>query len=308
MIEYTYPHHIQKGIFKMSIPTSITDTYTLSNGVKIPAVGYGTWQTPNDVTAMHVKSALELGYRHIDTAWGYDNESGVGDGIRASGVRREDIFLTTKHWVTFRGYQNTINAVEDSLKRLGLDYIDLYLVHWPCVEASRSDWQEINADTWRGFERMYKDGKLRAIGVSNYEKKHLEALEKTAEVMPMVNQLEFHPGFLQLDNVRYNQEKGILVEAWSPLGSGAVLRDETLTRLAAKYGKSVAQLCIRFALEYDVLPLPKSTNAERIAQNADVFDFEISAEDKGVIEAMPLLGYSGFVPEEAPADRLAGLC
>lgn len=292
----------------MSIPTSITDTYTLSNGVKIPAVGYGTWQTPNDVTAMHVKSALELGYRHIDTAWGYDNESGVGDGIRASGVRREDIFLTTKHWVTFRGYQNTINAVEDSLKRLGLDYIDLYLVHWPCVEASRSDWQEINADTWRGFERMYKDGKLRAIGVSNYEKKHLEALEKTAEVMPMVNQLEFHPGFLQLDNVRYNQEKGILVEAWSPLGSGAVLRDETLTRLAAKYGKSVAQLCIRFALEYDVLPLPKSTNAERIAQNADVFDFEISAEDKGVIEAMPLLGYSGFVPEEAPADRLAGLC
>lgn len=292
----------------MSIPTSITDTYTLSNGVKIPAVGYGTWQTPNDVTAMHVKTALDIGYRHIDTAWGYDNESGVGEGIRASGVRREDIFLTTKHWVTFRGYQNTINAVEDSLKRLGLDYIDLYLVHWPCVEASRSDWQEINADTWRGFERMYKDGKLRAIGVSNYEKKHLEALEKTAEVMPMVNQLEFHPGFLQLDNVRYNQEKGILVEAWSPLGSGAVLRDETLTRLAAKYGKSVAQLCIRFALEYDVLPLPKSTNAERIAQNADVFDFEISAEDKCVIEAMPLLGYSGFVPEEAPADRLAGLC
>ncbi len=292
----------------MSIPTSITDTYTLSNGVKIPAVGYGTWQTPNDVTAMHVKTALDIGYRHIDTAWGYDNESGVGEGIRASGVRREDIFLTTKHWVTFRGYQNTINAVEDSLKCLGLDYIDLYLVHWPCVEASRSDWQEINADTWRGFERMYKDGKLRAIGVSNYEKKHLEALEKTAEVMPMVNQLEFHPGFLQLDNVRYNQEKGILVEAWSPLGSGAVLRDETLTRLAAKYGRSVAQLCIRFALEYDVLPLPKSTNAERIAQNADVFDFEISAEDKCVIEAMPLLGYSGFVPEEAPADRLAGLC
>lgn len=292
----------------MSIPTSITDTYTLSNGVKIPAVGYGTWQTPNDVTAMHVKTALDIGYRHIDTAWGYDNESGVGEGIRASGVRREDIFLTTKHWVTFRGYQNTINAVEDSLKRLGLDYIDLYLVHWPCVEASRSDWQEINADTWRGFERMYKDGKLRAIGVSNYEKKHLEALEKTAEVMPMVNQLEFHPGFLQLDNVRYNREKGILVEAWSPLGSGAVLRDETLTRLAAKYGKSVAQLCIRFALEYDVLPLPKSTNAERIAQNADVFDFEISAEDKCVIEAMPLLGYSGFVPEKAPADRLAGLC
>lgn len=290
------------------IPTHLTDTYTLKNGVKIPAIGYGTWQTPNDVTAAHVKTALDLGYRHIDTAWGYDNESGVGDGVRASGVKREDIFITTKHWVTFRGYQNTINAVEESLKRLGTDYIDLYLVHWPCVAASRSDWREINADTWRGFEKMYKDGKLRAIGVSNYEQQHIDALAEHAEIMPMVNQLEFHPGFMQLDNVRYNQSKGILVEAWSPLGSGAVLHDEKLAEIAAKYNKSVAQLCIRFALEYGVLPLPKSTNAERIAQNADVFDFEISAEDKATIEAMPILGYSNFVPEEAPADRLAGLC
>lgn len=290
------------------IPSSLTDTYTLRNGVKIPAIGYGTWQTPNDVTAAHVKTAIDLGYRHIDTAWGYDNESGVGEGVRASGVKRENLFITTKHWVTFRGYQNTINAVEESLKRLGTDYIDLYLVHWPCVEASRPDWQEVNADTWRGFEKMYKDGKLRAIGVSNYEQKHIDALEKYAEIMPMVNQLEFHPGFMQLDNVRYNQSKGILVEAWSPLGSGAVLGDEALAKIAAKYNKSVAQLCIRFALEYGVLPLPKSTNAERIAQNADVFDFEISAEDKATIEAMPVLGYSRFIPEEAPADRLAGLC
>ena len=206
------------------LPTSLTDCYTLANGVKIPAIGYGTWQTPNDVTAACVKMALDLGYRHVDTAWGYDNEVGVGDGIRASGVKREDIFVTTKHWVIFRGYQKTIEAVDDSLKRLGLDYIDLYLVHWPCVELSNPQWQEINAETWRGFEAMYKAGKLRAIGVSNYEEKQIEALAKTAEVMPMVNQLEFHPGYMQLDNIRYNQSKGILVEAWSPLGSGAVLK------------------------------------------------------------------------------------
>lgn len=290
------------------LPTSLTDTYTLSNGVKIPAIGYGTWQTPNDVTAECVKNALAAGYRHVDTAWGYDNEIGVGDGVRASGVKREDIFITSKHWVTFRGYQKTIDAVEDSLKRLGMDYIDLYLVHWPCVELSNPAWEEINADTWRGFEKMYKDGKLRSIGVSNYEQKHIEALAKNAEVMPMVNQLEFHPGYLQFDNVRYNQSKGILVEAWSPLGSGAVLKDETLAGIAAKYNKSVAQLCIRFALENGVLPLPKSMNPERTAQNAEVFDFELSAEDKAAIEAMPQLGYSGFTPEEAPADKLAGLC
>ena len=290
------------------LPTSLTDCYTLANGVKIPAIGYGTWQTPNDVTAACVKMALDLGYRHVDTAWGYDNEVGVGDGIRASGVKREDIFVTTKHWVIFRGYQKTIEVVDDSLKRLGLDYIDLYLVHWPCVELSNPQWQEINAETWRGFEAMYKAGKLRAIGVSNYEEKQIEALAKTAEVMPMVNQLEFHPGYMQLDNIRYNQSKGILVEAWSPLGSGAVLKDETLAKIAAKYNKSVAQLCIRLSLDYGILPLPKSTNPDRTAQNADVFDFTISAEDRAVIESMPQLGYSGFTPEEAPADKLAGLC
>jgi len=290
------------------IPSSFHDTYTLSNGVKIPVIGYGTWQTPNDVTAEYVKAAIELGYRHIDTAWGYENEVGVGDGVRASGVKREDIFITTKHWVTFRGYQNTINAIEDSLRLLGMDYIDLYLVHWPCVQLGNPAWEEINADTWRGFEKMYKDGKLRAIGVSNYEKKHIESLAKTAEIMPMVNQLEFHPGYLQMDNVRYNQSQGILVEAWSPLGSGAVLKDETLAKIAAKYNKSTAQICVRYALENGVLPLPKSTNPQRIALNAEVFDFELSAEDKAVIEAMPLLGFSTYSPEDAPADKLAGLC
>lgn len=293
---------------KYSVPSGLTDTYTLQNGVKIPAIGYGTWQTPADVTAECVLNALNAGYRHIDTAWAYYNETGVGEGLKKSGVSRDEVFITTKHWVTERGYEKTITAFENSLKNLGVDYLDLYLVHWPCVESSNSAWEEINADTWRGFEKMYKDGKLRALGVSNYEKKHIEALEKHAEIMPMVNQLEFHPGYTQLDNVQYCQSRGILVEAWSPLGSGAVLNDETLRGIASGYGKSVAQLCIRFALQSGVLPLPKSQNPSRIIENTHVFDFEISDPDMEKISEMPRLGFSGFVPEEAPADHLAGLC
>ena len=283
----------------------LTDTFVLSNGVEIPCIGYGTWQTPSgDVARDSVKAAIDAGYRHIDTAFAYGNEVDVGEGIKASGVARKDIFITTKHWITERGYQKTIDTFEASLKNLGVDYLDLYLVHWPCVEKVTPDWKEINAETWRGFEKMYKDGKLRALGVSNYEAKHLEALDEFATVKPMVNQIEFHPGYTQYDNVLYCQNRGMLVQAWSPLGSGAVLKDETLVQMAAKYGKSVAQLCIRFALQCDVLPLPKSLNPERMVQNANVFDFEIDKDDVKALIEMPLLGFTGWVPEDTPADAL----
>ena len=286
--------------------TSKTDCFTLSNGVKVPCIGYGTWQTPDGETAAAcVKAALDAGYRHIDTAFAYGNETGVGEGLRRSGVAREEIFLTSKHWVTERGYEKTVKAVETSLRLLGTDYLDLYLVHWPCVAKLTPEWKEVNADTWRGFERMYKDGKLRAIGVSNYFPNHLEALMGMCEIVPMVNQLEFHPGYTQMDHIRWSQEHGMLAQAWSPLGSGAVLADPTLNAFAAKYGKSVAQLCVRFALQCDVLPLPKSTKPERIAANAEVFDFEISAEDMAALINLPLLGFSGFLPEDAPADAIA---
>lgn len=285
---------------------TLTDTFTLSNGVQIPCIGYGTWQTPDgNVTRECVKMALESGYRHIDTAFAYGNETSVGEGLRASGVKREDIFVTTKHWVTERGYEKTLAAIDTSLKNLGLDYLDLYLIHWPCVEKISPNWQEINAETWRGFERAYQDGKLRAIGVSNFEQKHLDPLMASASIKPMVNQLEFHPGFTQMNNIRYNMEKGLLVQAWSPLGSGAVLNDETLKAMAAKYNKSVAQLCVRFSLQNGILPLPKSTNVTRIAQNAEVFDFTITDEDMQTLLQMPLLGFSGFSPENAPADAIA---
>ena len=283
---------------------SKTDCFTLSNGVKIPCIGYGTWKTPNDIAERCVKDALDAGYRHIDTAFVYGNEVGVGSGIKASGVNRGDIFLTSKHWVTCRGYEKTLEAIDTSLKNLGTDYLDLYLIHWPCVEKISENWAEINSDTWRGFERAYKDGKLRAIGVSNFQKKHLEPLFENAEIKPMVNQMEFHPGYSQFDNVEYSLGKGMVAEAWSPLGDGAVFKDARLAEIAAKYNKSVAQLCVRFALQCGVLPLPKSTDKGRMASNTEVFDFEISDEDIKALINYPVLGFSGFLPEEAPADAL----
>ena len=286
--------------------TSKTECFTLANGVNVPCIGYGTWQTPDgEITADCVRAALELGYRHIDTAFAYGNEKSVGEGLRRSGVARSEIFVTTKHWVTERGYAKTIKAVETSLDLLGLDYVDLYLIHWPCVKKLSPRWKEINADTWRAMETMYRDGKIRAIGVSNFFPEHLDALIAMSEIKPMVNQLEFHPGYTQMENIRYSQSCGLLAEAWSPLGSGAVLADPQLNAIAAKYGKTAAQLCVRFALQCDVLPLPKSTKPERIAANADVFDFAISEEDMRAIASLPQMGFSGFLPEDAPADAIA---
>lgn len=280
----------------------VTDTIRLSNGREIPCVGYGTWETPNDMAEVCVKQALTMGYRHIDTAAAYGNEAGVGAGIKTSGVRREDIFLTTKHWVSERGYEKTIAAVEASLQALGTDYLDLYLIHWPCVEKVTPHWQEINADTWRGFEKMYRDGKILSLGVSNFEQKHLEALKKYAKVLPVVNQIEFHPGYSQSEVVSYCQDNNILVEGWSPLGHGQVLESEAIISLAEKYGVTPAKLCIRYALQHNVVPLPKSVNPVRMADNMEVFGFEISEEDIEVIDTLQEMGASGFRPEDAPAE------
>lgn len=287
--------------------TKATDVCKLSNGIGLPCLGFGTWQTPEgEVARNSVRTALECGYRHIDTAAAYGNEEDVGRGIKESGVPREQIFLTTKHWITARGYTKTIAAVEESLKRLGVDYLDLYLIHWPCAEKYSADWKRVNAGTWRGFEKMYRDGKIRAIGLSNFLPEHILALEETAEIKPMVNQIEFHPGYYQPELVNWCQAHGIAVEAWSPLGCGAVLASPILAKLAAKYGKSTAQICIRFALQSGVVPMPKSTHAERIADNLKVFDFELSETDMITIRTMPPLGYSTFHPSESPADTLFG--
>lgn len=284
---------------------NLSDCVVLANGVKMPCVAYGTWQTPDgEITRDGVCAAIKAGYRHIDGAMIYGNEESVGEGIRLSGVKREDLFITTKLWIADHGYEKTISACEESLKRLGLDYIDLYLIHWPAVKKVEENWEEINADTWRAFEKLYKDGKIRAIGVSNFLPEHLEALKSRCEILPMVNQIEYHPGYIQDEVVKYCKKENIVVEAWSPLGSGAVLQNETLLKIAEKYNKSVAQVCIRFALQNNVIPLPKSVNPERIEANAKVFDFEISDDDMKVISEMEKTGYSGFYPEEAPAYYL----
>lgn len=281
---------------------SAFDTFLMSDGYKIPCVGYGTFQTPDADAEALVTFALQNGYRHIDTASGYANESGVGNGIRASGVSRSEIFVTTKHWVVDRGYKKTVEAGEKSLKTLGLDYIDLYLIHWPCVKKSSPDWAEINADTWRGFEELQRRGLVRSLGVSNFEQEHLEALNKTATSKPVVNQIEFHPGYAQLDLVDYCQKNGILVEAWSPLGCGRLINNEMLVNMAAKYHVGSAAVCIRYALQHGVLPLPKSAHSDRIIANRNVFDFVISDEDMALLDAMPKTGESGWYPEDSPAD------
>jgi len=282
----------------------LTDCFELYNGVKIPCIGFGTYLMPAEETKASVLEALKIGYRHIDTAFAYGNEIPVGEAIRESGIAREEIFVTTKHWITERGYEKTLAAVETSLKNLGLDYIDLYLIHWPCVEKVTPEWAKVNAETWRAMEEAYKAGKIRAIGVSNFERKHIDALNEYAEIKPMANQIEFHPGYLQDDTVAYSKENGMLVQAFSPLALGAIFKDDTMKALAEKYNRSIAQVALRFVLQCGINPLTKSVSPARMVENADIFDFELSDEDMKVIADLPQMGFTGWLAEEAPADAL----
>ena len=273
--------------------------FKLSNGYEIPQVGFGTWQTPNGETATQaVKAALQCGYRHIDTAAIYGNEKSVGEGIRKSGVCREDLFVTSKVWNTERGYEKTLAAFDKTLADLGLEYLNLYLIHWPANEKQFENWQEINKDTWRAMETLYLEGKIKSIGVSNFLVHHLDPLLAAAKIEPMINQIEFHPGQMQLDTVEFCKRNKILVEAWSPLGTGRMLNNSTLMAIAEKYQKSVAQLCIRWCLQNEVLPLPKSVTPSRIKENTEVFDFVLSAEDMEIINDMKYCGGSGLNPDE----------
>lgn len=280
----------------------LTDTFKLWNDVEIDCVGYGTWLTPDGEVAVEaVKEALKAGYRHIDTAAIYGNEVSVGKAIKESGLKREDIFVTSKLWNTERGYEKTLLAFEETMKKLDLEYLDLYLIHWPAHKNQYDNFEEVNLSTWRAFIELYKKGKIRAIGVSNFLPHHLKALVES-EIKPMVNQIEFHPGFMQEETVEYCKKNGIVVEAWSPLGRGKMLDNETLKGIAAKYNKTVAQLCLRWCLQNDTLPLPKSVTPSRIVENADIFDFEISKEDMAIINAMEYCGGSGHNPDTFGMD------
>ncbi len=277
---------------------SLKDTVTLLNGYEIPCVGFGTWQSPNGETAYNaVMEAIKCGYRHIDTAAAYRNEESIGRAVRDCGVPREELFVTSKLWNTERGYEKTMAAFEKTMDRLGLDFLDLYLIHWPANSVQYENYNEVNLSTWKAFTELYKSGRIKAIGVSNFMPMHLEALLST-EIKPMVNQIEFHPGFMQTEAVELCKKNDIIVEAWSPLGTGKLLSNETLCGIAAKYGKSVAQLCIRWCLQKGTVPLPKSVTPSRIMENTDVFDFVISDEDMRVIDALPFCGGTGHDPDK----------
>jgi diketogulonate reductase-like aldo/keto reductase len=274
---------------------SLTDCYTLENGVKIPCVGFGTWQSPDgDICVSAVKAAIGAGYRHIDTAAAYDNEKSVGAAIKPAGVPREDLFVTTTLWTDDRGYEATLAAFESSVQKLGLEYIDLYLMHWPNPVKFRSSWQEANAGSWKAFEKLYKACRVRAIGVSNFHERHIEPLLKHASVAPMVNQIRLCPGDTQDEVAEYSKKRKMLLEAYSPLGVGKIFDVPEMKAVAEKYGRTIAQVCVRWSLQMGFLPLPKSVTPSRIEENADVFGFELAGDDVKLIAG--LKGCAGYSP------------
>lgn len=279
--------------------TSLTSDLKLSNGVTIPGLGYGTYQTPPEDAYRAVTDALAVGYRHIDTAARYGNESGVGQAVKDSGLKREEVFITSKLWNTERGYDKTMAAFEKTLAELGTDYLDLYLIHWPANEKQfGQEAAALNLDTWRAFEDLYKAGKIKAIGVSNFMPNHLEALLAQAEIKPMVNQIEVHPGWPQAEAIRYCQRNDILVEAWAPLGEAAALSNPVLAKIAAKYDHTPAQVCLRWEIQQGILPLPKSVHKERMAENTKLFDFELTEDEMDIIGALRNLGGQCKVPDQ----------
>ncbi|MFB6801573.1 aldo/keto reductase [Peribacillus butanolivorans] len=271
--------------------SSIGETITLHNGVKMPQVGFGVFKVKNgSETVESVKKAIEVGYRSIDTAAVYENEEGVGQAIRESGISREELFITSKVWNTEQGYETTLQAFDDSLKRLGLEYLDLYLIHWPG--------KDIYLETWKALEKLYNEGKVKSIGVSNFHVHHLEKLLANSEIKPVVNQIELHPLLTQVEIRDYCEKHDIKVEAWSPLGRGNLIEEPTINHIAKKHGKSSAQVLIRWHLQHEIVVIPKSITPSRIEENAQVFDFSLSLNEMNQIDALNKNERFGSNPDE----------
>lgn len=266
---------------------------TLNNGVQIPQVGFGTFQIPEDDTQRAVESAIDAGYRHIDTAAGYYNEAGVGAAVRASSLTREELFVTTKLRNGDQGYESTLKAFEASRSALDLDYVDLYLIHWPYPSEG------LYVETWRAFEKLHADGLIRSIGVSNFLPEHLEKLLAETEIVPAVNQIEVHPTFQQASLAETSRAAGIAVEAYSPLGRGADLESDAVVTIASEHGVTPAQVVLRWHVQSGNIIIPKSTNPERIAANLDLFGFELSDEQMAAVTALEAGQRTGADPATA---------
>ena len=282
---------------------SIYDCFKLNNDMKIPCVGFGTYKAAEGNNVEILKNAIEAGYRYFDTASFYQTEDFVGQAIRESNLPREDFFLVSKMWKDEMGYQQTKDALEKSLKRLGTDYLDIYLIHWPRPSADCENWKELDLETWRAMEELQKEGKIRGLGLSNFLPHHIKNILENGTVKPVVNQLELHPGYMQQVAVQYCKEHGIQMQAWSPIGRRRILEDGLILELAGKYQVSPAQLCLRFLLQNDIIPLPKSSSMERMKQNMDLFHFEISEEDVSRLATMPQAGWSGEHPDPELAQK-----
>ncbi|HEX3786336.1 MAG TPA: aldo/keto reductase [Pseudonocardiaceae bacterium] len=269
---------------------------TLNDGATIPQFGFGVFQIDPSDTAAAVRTALDAGYRHIDTAQMYGNEREVRAGIAQSGVPREDVFITTKLANDRHGRDSAITALDESLNRLGTDYVDLYLIHWPRPRASRY------VETWTAFEQLAEAGKARSIGVSNFQPAHLDALAAHTDTVPAVNQVELHPALQQAELRRYDREHGIATEAWSPIAQGKVLDEPVLTELAQRYGKTPAQVALRWHIQLGNIIFPKSVTPERIKENIDIFDFELSEVDLAAIGTLERAERTGPDPEKFPRD------
>lgn len=259
---------------------SMTDTVTLHNGIKMPWFGAGVFKVEESVTAQVVIDALQTGYRLIDTASAYQNEKGVGDGLRQSGIERKDIFLTTKLWNHSSDENDIFDSFDESLRLLQTDYVDLYLIHWPKPMFDQY------VATWKAIEKIYQSGRTRAIGVSNFNIPHLERLSRECTIVPMVNQIEYHPYLVQDDLRSYLQSKQIMLEAWSPLAKGKILTDPVILSLSERYGKTPVQIVLRWDLQKGIVTIPKTLKRERMAENANIFDFALTAEDVAQIDAL----------------------
>ena len=275
----------------------ISDCYTLNNGVSIPCVGFGTYKTVQEKDTSVLRLAIETGYRYFDTASFYGNEAQLGQAIRKSRIPRQDFFLASKVWKTEMGYQETKSAFHRSLERLGTSYLDLYLIHWPLPSLSEPNWAELDLETWRAMEDLYQEGKIRAVGLSNFLPHHIEKLLARCRIRPMVDQLEFHPGYSQEAAVQYCQEQGIQVQAWSPIGRTRMFSDPLIRELSQNYQVSPAQICLRYAVQKQIIPLPKSSTKDRMLENQNLFSFTLSQEDMYRLDTMPQTGWSGEHPD-----------